>query len=341
MGVERKRKQVTYKLAKFHAPAGDNLRNLVAAALKKRRTVGNRRQGLAPEGESPIWRLISEYKNDGEFLFGAMVQYAPGTNPVFCVDDDGAEILTVEQFAAPITDEGKRREALDGILFFGMLRNHIVMLQGSSLRNGHFERHLQWLLQTARVIEGTNTVALTDLPPLSTRRKLRDEPVKEVELGGELITSEALERMTADEEEEEVTTRRRTEVKSVEFQDAIGSDKLAGFLQGLMRESDAARLPLADLAGSNIEYSLKLTYKRTTTERGQRLMNKLGAALRNARGVDTKLHLKNGDVVTGQELKLGGLVVIDTYNGMPSPSEVYEALRQWLLQKVNTGDVAD
>lgn len=338
MAKERKRKQVTYKLARFHAATGADLRDLLAQALKKRRTVGNRRQPLAPENESPIWRVIGQYKNDGDFLFGVLMQYAPGTNPLFCVDDDAAETLTVEQLAAPITDEGKKREALEGMLFFATLQNHIVMVQGSSLRSGHLERHLQWLLQTARVIEGTNTIALTDLPPMATRRKLEQSPVKEVDIGGELLPSEALAVSPADEDED-LPTRRRTEVKSVEFQDAVGADRIKEFLTGIMKESDAARLPFEDLAGSNIEYTLKLTYKRSTSERGQKLMNRIGMALRNARGVDTKLHLKNGDTITGQDLKLGGPIVIDTYNGVPSPSEVFEALRQWLLQKVESGDV--
>lgn len=337
MARERKRKQVTYKLAKFHSSSGGTLKELLTLAMRKRNTIGRRRQPLAPDDESPVWRVIGQYKNDGDFLFGVMVQYSPGTNPLFLVDDVGAESLTVEQMAAPKTTDGKRREALDGMLFFAVLQNHVVMVQGSALRQAHLERHLQWLLQTARVIEGTNTLALTDLPPLATRRKLEREPIREVDLGGELLPSDALAASEEDEDSQAATTR--TEVKSVEFQDAVGSDRLTEFLMSFMKESDAAKLPLADLAGSNIEYTLKLRYNRTTTERGQKLMNTLGMALRNAAGVDTKLHLKNGDTITGAQLRLGGVVTLETYNGVPSPSEVFEALRQWLLQKVESGDV--
>lgn len=210
------------------------------------------------------------------------------------------------------------------------------MLQASALRTSHLERHLQWLLQTARTIEGTNTLALTDLPPARVRQKLEREPIKALEIGGQLLPTEAIE---ADEEEEDLPARGRTEVKSVELQNTVGSDRVKDLLMSLVRETDAARLPLEDLAGSNIEYTLKLTYDRKTSEKGQKLMNRIGMALRHAEGVDTRLRMKNGDILTGAELRLGGTVVIDTYNGVPSPTEVFEALRQWLLQKVESGDV--
>lgn len=124
MAREKRRKQVTYKLVRFHSSPGGTLKDVLTLALRKRNTIGKRRQSLAPDNEPPIWRVIGQFKVDGDFVFGVLVQYVPGTNPIFCVDDAAAESLTVEQMAAPATDDGKKREALDGMLFFAVLGNH-------------------------------------------------------------------------------------------------------------------------------------------------------------------------------------------------------------------------
>ncbi len=89
------------------------------------------------------------------------------------------------------------------------------------------------------------------------------------------------------------------------------------------------------MSAHNIELSVTLRYSRKTTEDGQQLMDSLGAALRNTDDVETELQLVGGGSIKGSDLKLTGTIGVTSYDGQLSASEVYEGLRQWLLEKVS------
>ncbi|MCR5865213.1 hypothetical protein [Aquincola sp. J276] len=106
-----------------------------------------------------------------------------------------------------------------------------------------------------------------------------------------------------------------------------------------MKPDEAAKLDLDALTGSNIEYTLKIRYKVETTDKGQKLMNTLGSALRNAEGLNAKVHLVGGGTIAGNQLRLAGRVRITTIDGIPDANEVFETMRTWLLQRVQSDDV--
>lgn len=345
MAIERKTKAFTYKQAVFLQP-GPVLKDVLEKALDGLKTIGHRRESLAPADESPIWRLIGEFSIETEFVFGVLVRYAPGTNPLFVVDDETAERLTVEQMAAPQTDQGKRRELVDAMLFFGVSANHLVMMQSSSLRSDHLEKHLQWLLHSARAVDGGNSLQLIDQPPKAIREKLAKAQVKELDIGGALTpppvaapptvvagTGGSLKVPTT------VPVVSNIEEQSVIEASDEGSGGIVDAIKRLLSPDQAAKLDFDKMAGANIEYTLKIRYKNSTTEDGQRLMNTLGSALRHAEGVETRIKLKKGGEIKGNELRLSGNVRINTYNGVPAPTEVFEEIRKWLLEKLKSGDV--
>ena len=86
--------------------------------------------------------------------------------------------------------------------------------------------------------------------------------------------------------------------------------------------------------------SVTLRYSRKTTEDGQKLMDSLGAALRNTDDVETELQLIGGGSIKGSDLKLTGSIGVMSYDGQLNASEVYEGLRQWLLQKVSEQELS-
>ena len=186
MAKERKLKTLTYKQAVFHE-AGPNLKQVLEKALKEKPTVGQRREALSGGEESPVWRLVGEFVVEKEFVFGVLMRYMPGLNPAFVVDDESLKTLTIKQVAVPQTDDGKRRELLDGMLFFGVFDNHLVLMQSASLRSDHLEHHVQWLLHQSGALIGTNTLRLIDGLPKATRDKLMEHQVREIDLGGALV----------------------------------------------------------------------------------------------------------------------------------------------------------
>lgn len=328
---ETKTKKLFYKRAVFNDPSVT-----LAAGFKKSlgelTTVGVRREPLAPEGESPIWRVICDFDVSTDFAFGVLVRYIPGQSPAYVVDDELAARLTVEQIAAPVNDQGQRRELLDGMLYFGVLDNHLVMMQSASLRSDHLETHLQWMLRRAGVISHEVSLQLVDQLPVESRERLAKSPVKDLVLGGDLLPVA----LSGSESEEGGATSGQSTV-SIGASDK--SSKIWDAIRDFIAPDVAARLDVDALANSNIEYKLKITYSRTTTRDGQKLMNTLGAALRHADGVNAAVHLKKGGVLKGNDLKLSGPIRLRTWHGMPEASEVNEAMQGWLLDKLKSGDV--
>jgi hypothetical protein len=321
---ERRQKAVVYKRARFNAD-GLKLRDLLASALPMLPTVGDRRESIAPTAESPMWRLIGYHRIQDHFVFGVLMRYIPGLDPAFVVDDPSAEVLTVTQLAAPLTAEGNRRELLEGMLFFGSIDNHVIMMQSSALRSKHLEDHLQWLLRRARLLDDTQVLHLSDQPPQATVDRLAMTQVRSLDVGGLLAGGGG----------SQPAERGESTISS--------SGNAAGvldFLKGLMAPDKAAALNDEALAGANIHYTLKLKYSYKTTDSGHRFMNEIGSALRHVDDVSTKVYLADGGVLEGDDLRLAGHISIETHNGVPRADEVFEAMRRWLIEKLDSGSLA-
>lgn len=357
MGTDKRRKTVTYKHVTFHTK-GPKLKTILDSALKKLDEVQARRQSLAPEGEAPIWRLIADFKIETAMTFGVLYQYVPNTNPRLLVDDPKAKTLKVAEFTTPNTDDGKRREPLEGVLYFATFDNHLVFLQSSALRSSHLEQHLVWLLHKAATLEGTNQLMLVDKPPPALAKRLSNNRVKKLQIGGELLPPSLFVNETGEqwvpttlgtnheplalEHKDKTGTMpvARSRMLAVSSQSAnAGQTSIFAALKGLLAPDAAAELDKQALAGSNIEYTLSVTYKGKTNTSGQKLMDTLGVALRHSEDVETKITMLDGGSISGHEIKLSGPVILDFYNGEPAQDDVYEALRSWLLTKLSSGEV--
>jgi hypothetical protein len=358
MAQERKTKAVVYKNAVFGTATGSGaaqttLKQALSLALARHPFIGDRRESLGPADESPQWRLVGQYRVEADMLFGVLMTYMPGTASLFFVDDTAATSLTVEQFMAPATDDGKRRERLDGTLFFAVLGNHCVLMQSASVRERHFEAHLHWLLGLQG--DGVGSLPrLVDHLPRRARQAVAARGVREVEIGGALWTptepdpstrrSDAS--ITANPSNPSGHGFRSGEAAVPSATPADPRDRIGpatwpmlGALKALLAPDDAARLDLEALAGSNIEYTLKVRYRGSTHDRGQQLMNTLGAVFRDAEGVEARIHLVGGGTIDGSDMRLAGTVRINTIDGVPDPNEVFEAMRAWLLEKVSAEEI--
>lgn len=373
MATEKRKKNVTYKHVLF-AQSGPVLKALLDEALGNLSTVGERRQSLAPTGENPIWRVIASSRIETEMTFGVLLQYTPGTNPRLLIDDPAATELQVEQFTTPATEDGKRREPMEGTLYFAVFGNHLVFMQSLGLRSSHLEDHFAWLLHHAKVLEETNQGLLVDKPPPAIEKKLAANKVKKLEIGGQFVptsvigaTQSAPSQYTAEElgmadavpavslrtaptafqvaipapENQPSAVRASTKTIATTAQASNDGGGILAALKSLMNPDVASKLDFDALAGSNIEYTLEVTYKGHTTDKGQKLMDSLGTALRHADDVETKISLLGGGSISGQDIKISGPVILNFMNGEAARDDVFEALRTWLISKVQSGEVKD
>lgn len=332
---ERRRKAISYRHAEFkNIKPTQTLEEMVKQALAKLRLIRQRREPLAPQDESPIWRLIGQSKMETSFLHVLLARYTPGMASLYLEDDDGATTLAMRAVPVAEAASGKRQELVEGTLFMSISGNHVVLMQSQSLRSDHVEEHLTWLLRKAAQIHDNAQVILTAQPPNSTLTKAMKSPVKSIDLGGALLPAG----VSGDDyaQERSVHAARDIDLDT----DAESSGLILGVLKGLMSKDKAAALDLDALNQSNIKYSLHVTYDRSTTKDGQKLLNNLAAALRSAKGVEPTVHLKDGTVLTGSDLKLVGHINVDVWDGLPRADEVFGLMKQWLLAKLKSGEVS-
>ncbi|WP_395026145.1 hypothetical protein [Comamonas odontotermitis] len=333
-------KKVTYKAVHFDKSpgAGVTLASLLTKALVQLATVGDRRRNIGSE-DDPVFHVIGTPVNEPSGVsFGTLMTYTPGTDPLFLVDDVKAQDVLLEKLPAPSTDDGKRREFLESILFFVAYKNHVALIQSQALKAVQLESYLLWMLHASKALAGDTVLRLIDTPPKAVRKKMEaGGGVKRITLGGEVVAP-PLTTPTVTMPPGRVATGSQMVVSSAPVSQTSSVDLdeggMVAALKKLLKPADIAKIPFEDLADSNIEMFVTLRYNRKTTEAGQKLMDSLGVALRHADDVETELTLKEGGSIKGGELRLTGTLSLQSYDGQLSHSEVFQELQKWLLARI-------
>lgn len=346
-------KSVVYKRVSFHASTkGKTLKALLEDAIRVRPTLGLRRQNVA-DAENPVYHALgSPHIEEKGFVFGTLMTYTPGTDPLFFIDDENAKNVTLEKVPAPPSDDGKRREFLASMMFFGVIGDHLVLMQSQALKSAQLEAYLRWYLHGAEVLEGTNTLHLIDTPTETIKKKMNEgKGVKSIKLGGEVVPTSVLPPLPplppiaglpAPGQAQSLPAQTGIQQVAVHASAVATQEDYGVFaaLKKLMKPSQAAQIDFDMLAGSNIEMSVTLKYNRKTSDNGQKLMDTLGVALRNNEDVETELVLNEGGSIKGSDLKMTGTIGVMSYGGQLNESEVYEGLREWLLKKVSAEELS-
>jgi len=341
---KRINKTVVYKRANFHTTVrGESLKTLLEKALNKHTTMGKRRRDISDD-ENPVYHVIgTPHCEPNGFVFGALMTYTPGADPLFLVDDEKALDVMIEKLKAPETDDGKRREILESMIYFGILEDHLVLIQSQALKAAQLETFLQWFLHETTILAGDNTFQLVDTPTASIRAQMNEgRGVRSISLGGEVVPQGVINQVMPASETTEVTSAKSSRTHSISVVTAATQEDwgVLAALKKLMQPSEAAKIDFEKLTGSNIEMSVTLRYKRETTADGQKLMDTLGAALRNTEDVETVLVLNDGGSIRGSDLKLNGKIGLKSYDGQLSASEVFEGMRAWLLSKISSDELS-
>ena len=311
-------KRVYCKQAVFLNPqANPSLQAKLGEALSKLKKVGARKETLTDDER--YVRTIIYHRSYGNMLFGILASYERGTHQLTISDDDDVEMLTVEQVAPPKTADNKRQEFLEGVCYFGVSINHVLLVPSRALGAKPMEHHVNWLLDKTGLLDN-NRVGLSDQITQVTRERIRTSHVKEVEIGAPFIDPHEV-------GEESVTKGHR--IANVEYK-GLGID----ILRHVLSQEKMDSLRLVDALDGNIEVSLKIRYKRTTTEKAHKLLDNIAIAVRHLDEDEVKLTLAGGGTIKGDELKLSAPISIQARDGIPNPDDLFEKMRLWLIQQI-------
>ncbi|MCX7251210.1 MAG: hypothetical protein NTX37_06890 [Burkholderiales bacterium] len=335
-------KSVLYKRVHFSANVpGETLKSLVEEALKRYTTLGQRRMNISPDASTPVYHVISSphCEPDG-FVFGALMTYTPGMDPLYLVDDADAVEVLIEKLSIPHTEDGKRREVLESMMYFGIFGDHLVLMQSQALKAPQLEAYLRWLLHDSGTLAKNRAFQLIDTPSKAVREKMeRGRGVKSITLNGEVVRPPGRSGEQASLDFNDAESAHDTASVSVASSTAAEGNRWLEFMKSLIGPSRSSKIDFGKLDSANIEMSVVLKYKRSTTEEGQELMDSLGSVFRHTDDVDAKLMLKDGSIIRGAQLKLNGIVGVTAYDGQLSAQEVYEEIRGWLLGKITSDEM--
>lgn len=295
-----------------------SLQAKLSEAFAKLIKVGARKEVLG--NDSSYVRAVIYHRSYANMLFGILASYERGTHQLTVADDDDAEMLTVDQVAPPKNDDNKRQEFLEGVCYFCISKNHVVLMPSRALGAKPLEHHANWILAKAGVLAKDNRVGLSDQITQATSERIRASHVKEVEIGAPLL----------DSSEHEV----KPEVKG----HRVAAREYGGFgidiLRKVLGDDRVNKMRLADAVDGNIEVTLKIRYKRSTTEKAHKFLDNIALAVRNLDEDEVKLKLAGGGIVKGSELKLSTPVSIQARDGIPNPDEVFGKMREWLILQI-------
>ncbi|MCK9394187.1 MAG: hypothetical protein M0Q44_01175 [Methylobacter sp.] len=342
MKSETRSKTIHYKRAVI-TNSQVTLQNLLETAFNskgKATKAKQRREILNQDDES--CRLINHHKDYNGMLFGQLVFFEPGRSQVLITLDDDADFYEIDSITPDsIGKENdvidgekikKRREFIDSMLYFGVLDNHVVIMQSASLRARELEAHLSWLLGSyTEVMDRNSALILQDKPSEKTVAKIEKSPVKSVHLGTPVETR------AQDEDQTTISSEESGFAKKVKW---IPCGMGADVIQAALGADWFNRLNLdSSLDEANLQVTLEITYLRKTTSNGQKMLDNIATALRHVDGSDVKINLHGGGTINGSDLKLTGLVSVKAHNGLVDESDLYHQMHSWIVTKVRTNEI--
>lgn len=319
MSRDRVNKHVYCKLAVFmNAEDKPLLQSKLSEALAKLKKVGERKEA---SGENSRYiRAVIYHREYAGMLFGILASYERGTSQLTVVDDDDVEMLTLDQVAPPKSKDNKRQEFLEGVCYFGVYKNHFVIVTSRPLGTKPTEQHINWLLETADVLgKEANRVGLSDHISQVTKQKIESAHVKQVEIGTPLIDPQST---------QEVKSADGKRVVSFEY-GGLGVDILSKVFG-----NNFGKIRLADAIDGNIEITLKVRYKKKTTEKAHKVLDDIALQLRHIDEDDVKVNLVGGATIKGRELKLSSPLSVEARDGVPNQDEMFRKMRDWLMSQI-------
>lgn len=331
MAQEKIYKTAFCKRAHLGATTKATLQQLLKQAVAKFPKAHERAEVLGDNGTSR--RLINNYMVNGAHgsFCGVLLSYDRGTNAVALAEDNDVEAYEIAQLAPPPTDDGKRREFLDGLLYFVVIGNHVAVMQSAAVRSGDFENHLHHLLNKAGIVEGGVQLALPDAIGADVAKRVKAKHVKDVVLGMPLVAPVPL-KLAAGEAPPADAIQQQNDYFSV---GGVSIDLLHTLFPGGL-----GSFKLADALNENIEMSLRISYKRKVTASGQAVLDKLAMALRNQDGADTVITLNGGEQIKGDSVKLSTKLHLLAVDQVVQPTAAFDAMAVWLHGLIQTGTVA-
>lgn len=354
MSVAKKQKTIHYKNVTISGSA--NLQSLLEGVIGDTGSFKrpNQRQQKA-NIEDTVVIFINRFTNHNGMSIGQLVYLEKGRQQPYITVDDDAEFYSISSLSSENIPEGietqpekeqsakKRREFVESILYFGVIDNHMVILQSSSLQSRNLEAHLSWLLTscTGSLSEGT-MLTLSDKPAEAVFEKLQKSPAKSIQFGAPLTTEVLIDPSAPGQSQPKTPSGTSQPIEEIHASKlrfeptGVAAAIISAVAPGLLDRLDLKE----SLDEANIHLALEITYNRRTTKTGQEVIDSIATSLRHSPASDVVINLKGGGKITGDELKLSGTVNVEYLpSGLINESSLFHEMNRWLNAKITSSEI--
>jgi|SRR6266850_3396649 len=332
--MNRETKKIVYKLA--GGTGSETLQSILRCALSKHRRPADRLEPLGKDGgEVRFINLSRQHKGVTLGIFHKVTKGA--AQHVIDMQKAGDEWKIF-----PVTARSDKRpegEFVEGTLFFGIWKNHVVLHQTMSCRAEQFEDYLTWLFGRdgggsdaggVTPFEGpTPLISLDDPIPRKVRNKDR-QPVTSISIASGI-------------ESAPVGTKAKTQTAAVQFTPHGDSwEGIKAIFKGIGTPiPDELKLDNA-LSEQDIRVRLELscTKKKAESAAGE-VLGKLGHALRHSPGDFYTVKLVDGTIIKGSEIKVESSVRVECADRLPTPESMFKAIMEYFEQLVENQTIIE
>lgn len=295
-----------------------------------------RQEKISPADDNSGIRFLNKSNTYKTILFGQLVLFEKDKSQSLLEINDNVRFYDINSITSNdiIIDgdnaQDKKREFVDSILYFGVLVNHVIIVQSTSLRAREFESHLNWLINSFTDINDF-VLLLQDKPSEATMQKMEKSPAKSIRIGGLPITSEAK------KDDASYKPKATGSVKTIKYRP---SGKGGSLLKAFLGDNWADDINLKDsLDDANLQVSLEITYFRKTNDGGQAVIDSIATSLRHVDEDDYSIKLQGGGEITGKEIKLSGNISVEYNNGIIDENDLFLKMHKWLFSKLEAGEL--
>ena len=331
MNTTRK-KVILYKRATFLAPTGKTLQDHVKDA-RRVLTLASQRALKDGEGDEHV-RIWNSRADRGLTTCGMFHSYEAGKSQMILDVADGAEEYSVVA-AAPSSAKGLAHpEFNEGLLFFGIYQNHVLVVQSPALRVTAFEAYLNWFLQDATTELGTNNrLQLSDPTPQRITRDRKIDPLKSLTLTPQLHAELSGDLAHINPPREKVKDL-RVVLNPTEWHP----------IRDLLRSMggdvpDDLKLD-GDFNPARVQVKIELKWLGRNKDRVETpLLDAVLYAFRDVDNPPIKGTTVSGETIEGDGFRLKRVEFFQVDGKNPLPGDVYEKMSKYLAELLERGDI--
>lgn len=319
------RKTLWYKRATLGTVQNRTLQSAMTAALGRLSTTGDRIR--RPEGpESPRMELINGFATRSNMLCGHFINFEAGRSQLLLVGTDTATSFSLDAWLPPKTKKDERKEFLEGVAYFGVLGNHLLLCQSKAAGSRELERYLNWLLWESTTVLPTGTaVILGDQPSKKLVDKINNNPIKSVSFGTPM--------------EYEVMSPHTPRARVTEVHvspKGLGAEVLEALFSG----SIFANANFSDaISNDNIEVEVTVRFKNKQhiSDSGDALLRSVAKAARHMAAEDVEIQLHKAGTIKGDALRVHTSVDVPTnQSGLLIEADLNQHMTTWLADLIES-----